>query len=165
MSAPSDLVSRLFPNRLSPAPARPPAPDPQALPPAVSDAQAQLQAHIEAEQAQLAARWGTASARERQEMLTSLAQTKNAEALMSARVVVPGDPLAAKHNNLIMSAARDVTNTSVKLAGGVFSAERSALVQRLYPIFLERIAEAEAARAAEEAQRAAKTIDLEPEGD
>lgn len=133
MPEPSDLVSRLFPNRTQPVLAEPSAEllHQEASVSEGGAALARFRALIDAKQAEIAAQWSEASALERQGMLTDLSQLKQGEALMSGRLVPPENALDHKHNALMVNAAQAVIGNSIKLDENSLKRAESSILPRL----------------------------------
>ena len=93
--------------------------------PAVPSTRSRFHAIVEAMEAEFEASWPSLSAVERQHALTALAQAKQFEVLLSARVVQPENALDHKHNSLVASVAQSVLGNSLKADENAFRRSES----------------------------------------
>ena len=84
-------------------------------PPAVLSTQSRFHAIVEAMEAEFEASWPSLSTVERQHALTTLAQAKQFEALLSVHILEPESALDHKHNALVIGVAQSVLANSLKV--------------------------------------------------
>ncbi len=99
--------------------------------PAVSSAADRLHAIVASLEADLSGNWAAYSTVERQHILTSIAQAKQAEVLVSARVRKPEDPLDHRHNSLIATTAQSVLVNSLKADENSFRRSQASILPQL----------------------------------